>query len=134
MKVQDEGRSSVRELLTPSTAQSALQRILPFPCKKQYTVVILMPRRSLVKLLTSLFQFTNKSHSRQAMVSQHSEFFLRSMMHVVGISELGQANCSPKFSKPNGLIFLMLQILAGVAGLTVFALTLWRYSRRTLRS
>ncbi|GLT79042.1 hypothetical protein SLA2020_505520 [Shorea laevis] len=42
---QDEGRTRVRESLTPLTAQMALQRILPYPCKNQYTVVILMPRR-----------------------------------------------------------------------------------------
>ncbi|XVE71503.1 hypothetical protein DITRI_Ditri10aG0156100 [Diplodiscus trichospermus] len=36
-KIQEEGCSSVRESLTPSTAQSALQRILPYPCKNQYT-------------------------------------------------------------------------------------------------
>ncbi|RVW38235.1 Zinc protease PQQL-like [Vitis vinifera] len=91
-EVQDEGRSKVRELLTPSTAQLALKRILPFPCKKQYTVVILMPQTSRVKLLTSLFKSTDNSYSRKA------------------------------------------KILVGVAGLTVFALTLWRYSRRTLKS
>ncbi|KAK8566816.1 hypothetical protein V6N13_002501 [Hibiscus sabdariffa] len=59
-KVQDEGRSRVRGSLTPSTAQSALQRILPYPCKKHYTVVTLMPRprppASRSKILRSLFQ------------------------------------------------------------------------------
>ncbi|CAA6666109.1 unnamed protein product [Spirodela intermedia] len=41
-QVQDEGRTKVRESLTPATAQSALRRILPFPCKNQYTVVVLV--------------------------------------------------------------------------------------------
>ncbi|KAL8039469.1 hypothetical protein ABFS82_10G042000 [Erythranthe guttata] len=45
-KIQDEGRKGVRNRLTPLTAQSALRRIIPFPCKKQYTVVILMPQSS----------------------------------------------------------------------------------------
>ncbi|KAH6755599.1 Insulinase family protein [Perilla frutescens var. hirtella] len=52
-KIQDEGRTRVRSTLTPLTAQSALQRIIPFPCKKQYTVVILMPQSSLFKKLKS---------------------------------------------------------------------------------
>ncbi|KAK6147771.1 hypothetical protein DH2020_018683 [Rehmannia glutinosa] len=52
-KIQDEGRTRVRNSLTPVTAQSALQRIIPFPCKKQYTVVILMPQSSHLKKLKS---------------------------------------------------------------------------------
>ncbi|KAA3490068.1 zinc protease PQQL-like [Gossypium australe] len=66
-KIQDEGRSRVRETLTPSTAQSALRRILPYPCKKQYTVVILMPQASRFKLLRSLFK--QNAPSRDAKVS-----------------------------------------------------------------
>ncbi|XP_068334934.1 zinc protease PQQL-like [Pyrus communis] len=88
-EIQDEGRSKVRQSLTPTTAQSALQRILPFPCKKQYTVVILMPRTSPFKSLKSFFQSTESSYQRHT------------------------------------------KILAGLAGLTVLGLTLWRYSRRT---
>ncbi|KAK9266627.1 hypothetical protein L1049_003579 [Liquidambar formosana] len=90
-EIQDEGRSKVRNALTPVTAQSALQRILPFPCKKQYTVVILMPQIRF-KLLKSFFQYMQNSYGRDA------------------------------------------KILAGIAGLTVLALSLWRYSRRTLKS
>ncbi|XP_051150426.1 zinc protease PQQL-like isoform X2 [Andrographis paniculata] len=52
-KIQDEGRNGVRNTLTPATAQLALQRIIPFPCKKQYTVVILMPQSSCLKRLRS---------------------------------------------------------------------------------
>ncbi|ONH97864.1 hypothetical protein PRUPE_7G214900 [Prunus persica] len=87
-EIQEEGRSKVRQSLTPVTAQLALQKILPFPCKKQYTVVILMPRTSHFKSLRSFFQSTETSYGRHA------------------------------------------KILAGIAGLTVLALSLWRYSRR----
>ncbi|XP_043705638.1 zinc protease PQQL-like isoform X2 [Telopea speciosissima] len=55
-EIQDEGRIKVRESLRPSTAQLALQRILPFPCRKQYTVVILMPLTSRLKVLESFIQ------------------------------------------------------------------------------
>lgn len=67
-KVQDEGRSKVRESLAPSTAQSALQRIIPFPCKKQYTVVILLPQRSRLQMLKSLFGFSRITHARDAKI------------------------------------------------------------------
>ncbi|KAL8489686.1 hypothetical protein ACS0TY_025545 [Phlomoides rotata] len=52
-KIQDEGRTRVRSTLTPITAQTAVQRIIPFPCKKQYTVVILMPQSSRFNKLKS---------------------------------------------------------------------------------
>ncbi|CAI9259574.1 unnamed protein product [Lactuca saligna] len=52
--VQDESRIEVRKILTPVTAQQALQRTLPFPCKKQYTVVILMPQASRFERLKSI--------------------------------------------------------------------------------
>ncbi|CAN8253030.1 unnamed protein product [Cochlearia groenlandica] len=54
-KVLEEGRVRMRESLTPQTAQAALQRILPHPCKKQYTAVILMPQRSRFGFLSSFF-------------------------------------------------------------------------------
>lgn len=110
MKVQDEGRSKVRELLTPSTAQLALKRILPFPCKKQYTVVILMPQTSRVKLLTSLFKSTDNSYSRKAKVSHSCSCSV--LYGVCGdmasflIFSTGTKPL-PKFSKPNTLIFLV---------------------------
>ncbi|OIT04261.1 PREDICTED: zinc protease PQQL-like [Nicotiana attenuata] len=91
-EVQDAARSKVRSILTPLTAQLALQRILPFPCKKQYTVVILMPRASRIKQLKSLMQSVSKSYSRDA------------------------------------------KILAGIAGVTVLSLSLWKYSRSTLKT
>lgn len=69
MQIQDAARSKVRNILMPSTAQLALQRILPFPCKKQYTVVILMPQASRVERLKLLMQSVSKSYSRDAKVS-----------------------------------------------------------------
>lgn len=91
-EVQDEGRSIVREALTPLTAQLALQRILPFPCKKQYTVVILMPQASRFEILKSVLPSLQCHYSRDA------------------------------------------KVLAGIAGLTVLVLSLWRYSRSALKS
>ncbi|XP_038711983.1 zinc protease PQQL-like isoform X2 [Tripterygium wilfordii] len=59
-EVIDEGRLRVRKSLAPLTAKSALQRILPYPCKKQYTAVILMPQRSrlgaLVKSIPTIYR------------------------------------------------------------------------------
>lgn len=91
-EVQDEGRTRVRERLTPLTALLALRRIIPFPCKKQYTVVILMPQASRFERLKSWIH-TARSH----------------------------CGSDAKF-------------LAGVAGLAVLGLSLWRYSRTALRS
>ncbi|XAR67091.1 C-terminal processing peptidase [Bertholletia excelsa] len=66
-KVQDKGRSKVRNSLTPTTAQLALQRVLPFPCKDQYTVVILMPQEaSRFKFLRSLIQSVPNHYGRDA--------------------------------------------------------------------
>ncbi|XP_068652946.1 zinc protease PQQL-like [Aristolochia californica] len=91
-EVQDEARSKVRTSLTPSTAKMALQRVLPSPCRRQYTAVILMPQLSGVKLLKSLFRSTPNKVSRDA------------------------------------------KLLAGMAGAVLLAVTLWRYSRSTLKS
>ncbi|KAJ0031943.1 hypothetical protein Pint_13340 [Pistacia integerrima] len=91
LQIQDEARLKVRTSLTSSTLQSALQRMLPYPCNRQYTVVILMPQTSRFKLLGSFFQSTQTINFRD-----------------------------PK-------------ILAGIAGLTIVALCLWRNSRRTLK-
>lgn len=88
----DDGRSKVKTSLTPQTAKLALQRILPYPCKKQYTAVILMPQTSHFKLLKSFFRSTQTSYRTDA------------------------------------------KILAGIAGMAVIALSLWRYSRSTLKS
>ncbi|KAH9623003.1 hypothetical protein KSS87_020828 [Heliosperma pusillum] len=54
-QIQDEARLKVRQSLTPSTSKSALQRILPFPCKKKYTVVILMPQANRCQELKSFY-------------------------------------------------------------------------------
>lgn len=69
LQIQDEARLKVRTSLTSSTLQSALQRILPYPCKKQYTVVILMPQTSRFKLLGSVFQSTWTINFRDPKVS-----------------------------------------------------------------
>ncbi|XP_020080244.1 zinc protease PQQL-like [Ananas comosus] len=91
-KIQDEGRTKVRKALTRSRVQVALQRILPFPCRKQYTVVILMPRLSHFRMLKSLLHLSTNGFSRDA------------------------------------------KILAGAAGAVVLGISLWRYSRSTLKS
>ncbi|XP_010667309.2 zinc protease PQQL-like isoform X1 [Beta vulgaris subsp. vulgaris] len=54
-QIQDEARVKVRASLTPTATKSALQRILPLPCSKKYTVVILMPQAKRCKLLNSCF-------------------------------------------------------------------------------
>ncbi|KAL2501112.1 Insulinase (Peptidase family M16) protein [Forsythia ovata] len=67
-KVLDEGRSKVRNSLTPVAAQSALKRILPFPCKQQYTVVILMPQASRFKSIKSFIRSVPIQYSRDAKI------------------------------------------------------------------
>ncbi|KAH9303201.1 hypothetical protein KI387_014784, partial [Taxus chinensis] len=62
LKAQDEWRNTVRSSLTRSTAQVALHRILPSPCTKQYTVVVLMPKLPMLQRLKS-FLFTSKNRS-----------------------------------------------------------------------
>nr|ADE77112.1 unknown [Picea sitchensis] len=54
LKAQDEWRNKVRSFLTKVTMQEALQRILPSPCTKQYTVVILMPKLPRLQRLKSV--------------------------------------------------------------------------------
>ncbi|KAL5986242.1 hypothetical protein ACLOJK_014575 [Asimina triloba] len=65
-QVQDEGRCKVRESLRPSTAKLALQRILPFPSRKQYTVVILMPQFSPLGFLKSFLRSIPNKLGRDA--------------------------------------------------------------------
>lgn len=91
-EIYDKGRSAVKDSLTPSTMQSALQRILPYPCKKRYTVVILMPQESRLKFMYSLLNRTVNGFS--------SDY----------------------------------KIVAGIAGAVIIAVSLWRYSRRTMNS
>lgn len=56
LKAQDEWRNKVRSSLTKLTMQAALQRILPSPCTKQYTVIVLMPKLPwLQRLKSALF-------------------------------------------------------------------------------
>lgn len=63
-QIQDEARLKVRQSLTPLTSKSALQRILPFPCKGKYTVVILMPQITRYQLFNTYFW----DHRRNAKV------------------------------------------------------------------
>lgn len=65
---QDEGRSKVRESLAPSTGKAALQRILPLPCKRQYTVVILLPQKSQFRILGRLVHSGWTNHLPEAKV------------------------------------------------------------------
>lgn len=65
MQVQDESRIDVRKILTPVTAQQSLQKTLPFPCKKQYTVVILMPQASRFERLKSFITDAKVSYKSQ---------------------------------------------------------------------
>lgn len=88
-QILEEGRLRMRESLAPQTAQAALQRILPHPCKKQYTAVILMPQRSRFGFLSSIFA-----------------------------------------SSPETRFIRDTKILAGIAGLAVLVLSIWRYSRK----
>ncbi|XP_022154671.1 zinc protease PQQL-like isoform X1 [Momordica charantia] len=67
-EIQDEGRLKVRNSLTPLTAQLALQRILPFPCTKQYTAVILLPRSFRFRKLKSFFGLSLPSYGRDAKI------------------------------------------------------------------
>ncbi|KAG2598443.1 hypothetical protein PVAP13_5KG369400 [Panicum virgatum] len=90
--LQEEGRMKVREALTPQTMQSALRRVLPFPCRNQYTVVILMPKSSCWASVKSMLSWSSSGVSRDA------------------------------------------KILAGIAGALVLTVSLWRYSRSTLKS
>lgn len=118
LQIQGEGRSKVRSSLTPSTAQLALQRILPYPCKKQYTAVILMPKSSPFKFLKSVFQSTRTNGGREAKVCSSRplvEWFMPGSYILNNHNRLS--------------IFSPLQILAGIAGLAVLALSLWRHSR-----
>lgn len=54
-QVQDEWRNSVRSILTESTMQEGLRRILPLPCKSQHTAVVLMPQLPKLRRLLALF-------------------------------------------------------------------------------
>lgn len=67
-KIQDEGRTRVRKCLSPPSMLLALQRILPSPCKNQYTLVILMPQTSRLKLLKSSLLSCSKGFSRDAKI------------------------------------------------------------------
>ncbi|RZC75574.1 hypothetical protein C5167_051049 [Papaver somniferum] len=62
-KTQDDGQDEVRGSLKPLTSQLSLQRTLPFPCRKQYSVVILKPQASRLRRLKSLYCSTINKYS-----------------------------------------------------------------------
>ncbi|KAL5728894.1 hypothetical protein ACHQM5_001921 [Ranunculus cassubicifolius] len=66
--IQEKARKDVRESLTASVAQCALQRVLPCPCTKQYTVVVLMPQTSRMKMVKSYCDATFERYSKQVKV------------------------------------------------------------------
>eukprot|EP01018_Ginkgo_biloba_P031588 Gb_11763 [translate_table: standard] len=66
IEAQDEWRNTVRVSLAPSTMQAALQRILPSPCKEQYTVVVLVPQLPILQRLKAFF--AEKRSSTEGMV------------------------------------------------------------------
>lgn len=82
MQIIDEGRSKVRSTLTPLTAQLALQRILPYPCTRQYTVVILMPQTSRFKLLKSFLRSSQTGYRSDAKVSYDYAGFATTVVHM----------------------------------------------------
>uniref|UniRef100_A0A0A9GFX3 Uncharacterized protein n=1 Tax=Arundo donax TaxID=35708 RepID=A0A0A9GFX3_ARUDO len=48
--------------------QLALQRVIPFPCRNQYTVVILMPKPSCWASMKSLLSWNSSGVSRDAKI------------------------------------------------------------------
>uniref|UniRef100_A0A0D6R038 Peptidase M16 N-terminal domain-containing protein n=1 Tax=Araucaria cunninghamii TaxID=56994 RepID=A0A0D6R038_ARACU len=68
LKAQDEWRNTVRSSLTQETTQAALQRILPSPCTRQYTVVVLMPKLSMFQRLKSILYTSDNRSSMETKV------------------------------------------------------------------
>jgi hypothetical protein len=87
VQFQEEGRMKVREALTPQTMQSALQRVIPFPCRNQYTVVILMPKSSCWASVKSMLSWSSNGLSRDAKVWIKHVIYLQ---HLVLFSRLGK--------------------------------------------
>lgn len=115
VQVQDEGRSKVRNSLTPLTAQLALQRILPFPCKKQYTVVILMPWASRFKRLRSFIRSVPNHYGRDATVSHMILLLLLCTYSFLEISfslcRMLQENFIEFLRPPHGCPLLLLRFI-----------------------
>lgn len=119
MQFQEEGRIKVRDALTPQTMQSALQRVIPFPCRNQYTVVILMPKSSCWASVKSMLSWTSNGVSRDAKVGIKVFIYFATSYSLFTLLNLRTTT---------------LQILAGMAGALVLAVSLWRYSRSALKS
>ncbi|OEL21818.1 Zinc protease PQQL-like [Dichanthelium oligosanthes] len=124
---QEEGRMKVREALTPQTMQSALQRVIPFPCRNQYTVVILMPKPSCWASVKSMLSWSSNGVSRDAKV-RIEPFIYFQRLALFSLVVKKSASCILSL-RPT-----YLQILAGMAGALVLAVSLWRYSRSALKS
>ena len=122
LQIQNEGRLKVREALTPEAMQMALQRVISFPCKKQYTVVILMPKPSRWDSLISIVSWSSGGFSRDAKVRY---CIFHAIVSIKLFTQWPRQHC--KFH-------LLVQVLAGMAAALVLAASLWRYSRGTLRS
>lgn len=118
----------VREALTPQTMQSALQRVIPFPCRNQYTVVILMPKASCWASVKSMLSWSSDGvSSRDAKVRFDILIYFQRLtlfLSLVNKSAFRFLSVRP----------VSLQILAGMAGALVLAVSLWRYSRSALKS
>ncbi|KAL0374453.1 UNVERIFIED_CONTAM: Zinc protease PQQL-like [Sesamum radiatum] len=111
-QIQDEGRTRVRSTLTPLTAQSALQRIIPFPCKKQYTVVILMPQSSRLKMLKSFIHSIPVPYSRDA---KSMEILAKSSKMLVAYMQTGfLVTLSKKMKVLVGVVLLLVFFMKGI--------------------
>ncbi|KAH7414951.1 hypothetical protein KP509_14G020500 [Ceratopteris richardii] len=74
-QLQDEWRNSVRSILTAETMQDALQRILPLPCKHQYTSVILMPQLPLLHQLLAVISALDQNQGKVALAAAGTLLF-----------------------------------------------------------
>ncbi|KAJ7536029.1 hypothetical protein O6H91_12G054400 [Diphasiastrum complanatum] len=67
-EAQEEWRNSVRSILTEYTMREALCRILPVPCERQHTAVILIPKISPLKKFIDLLTDTDRCFSTESKV------------------------------------------------------------------
>ncbi|KAL5699599.1 hypothetical protein ACHQM5_030479 [Ranunculus cassubicifolius] len=67
-EIEDKIRNKVRESLTPAVALSALRRILPLPCKKQYTAIVLVPLVTRLEMIKSFVETTIDRYSKEVKI------------------------------------------------------------------
>jgi hypothetical protein len=111
LQVQNEGRLKVREALKPESMQMALQRVISFPCKKQYTVVILMPKPSRWNSLISVVSWSSGGFSRDAKVRYSMPLFT---LHLVTMSVFENSSTCADFGwhgRHTGLSSQFMEIL-----------------------